>query len=89
MDTSPQHTRASVLSGVIVIAAIVLGFLLVFIVQNSASATVHFLGMQGSMPLGVAMVFAALAGALLVALVGIARSLQPRSAVRKRTSRQH
>jgi uncharacterized integral membrane protein len=44
---------------------------------------VHFLGMSGSLPLAVAMLFSAIAGALLVALVGGARILQLRKETKK------
>jgi uncharacterized integral membrane protein len=67
-----------------VTAALVLIFLLIFILQNLASASVHFLGAVGTLPLGVAMLFAAIAGALLVALIGSARILQLRHSVRRR-----
>ncbi|MCI2421732.1 LapA family protein [Saccharopolyspora sp. K220] len=62
----------------VVVAVIVLVFLLVFVVQNAESVTVRFLWTAGNLPLGVAMLFAVLAGALLVALVGTARILQLR-----------
>lgn len=85
--TGPGHTRASALWTMVVIAVVVLVFLLVFILQNSASTSIYFLGMQGDLPLGMAMLFAALAGALLIALAGTARILQLRSVVRKRAHR--
>ncbi|MDA3629626.1 LapA family protein [Saccharopolyspora oryzae] len=71
----------------VVVAVVVLVFLLVFIVQNSDSVTVHFLWMAGNLPLGVAMIFAVLAGALLVALVGTARILQLRRSAKHRARR--
>jgi uncharacterized integral membrane protein len=67
----------------VIIALLVLIFLLIFILQNLDTASVHFLGMSGSLPLAVAMLFSAIAGGLLVALVGGARILQLRKETRK------
>jgi uncharacterized integral membrane protein len=68
----------------VVVAVLLLVFLLVFILQNLASASVHFMGAVGSLPLGVAMLFAAIAGALLIALLGSARIVQLRHRVHRR-----
>ncbi|OXM72062.1 MULTISPECIES: LapA family protein [Amycolatopsis] len=78
-----KRTRVSGTWVAIIVALIILVFLLIFILQNLASTTVAFLGMEGSMPLAVAMLFSAIAGALLVALVGGARIVQLRKATRK------
>lgn len=78
-----KRTRVSGTWVAVVIALLVLILLLIFILQNLDSATVHFFGMSGSMPLAVAMLFSAIAGALLVALVGGARILQLRGETRK------
>ena len=67
-----------------VIAVLVLIFLLIFIMQNLTGVRVFFLGAAGTLPLGVAMLFAAIAGALLVALIDSARILQLRHAARRR-----
>jgi uncharacterized integral membrane protein len=91
-DGAPDRTPAEVvirptrISGTwiaVVVAAIVLIFLLIFILQNLSSVTVTILGLQASFPLGIALLFAAIAGALLVALVGTARILQLRRRVRR------
>jgi uncharacterized integral membrane protein len=84
-STAPvvRRTRISGTWVAIVVAAIVLVFLLVFILQNQDNATVSFLGFSGTLPLGVALLFATIAGALLVALVGTARILQLRRRVRR------
>jgi uncharacterized integral membrane protein len=68
----------------VIVALVVLIFLLIFVLQNLAGATVYFLGMSGTLPLGVALLFAAAGGAALVALVGAARILQLR-----RFAKQH
>ncbi len=66
-----------------VVAVLVLVFLLIFVLQNMTTASVSFLGAAGTLPLGVAMLFAAIAGALLVALIGSARILQLRHTNRR------
>ncbi|OKI22128.1 hypothetical protein A6A25_36535 [Saccharothrix sp. CB00851] len=77
----PARLKPTRISGtwVAVLASIVvLIVLLVFILQNLTDATIHFFGAAGTLPLGVALLFAAIAGAILVALVGAARIMQLR-----------
>ena len=68
----------------LVVAAVVFLFLLIFILQNGQRAQVSFLGAHGHLPMGVALLLAAVFGALLVALPGTARIIQPRVAGRRR-----
>jgi uncharacterized integral membrane protein len=68
----------------VTVAAVGMVFLLIFILQNLTSASVHFLGANGTLPMGVAMLLAAVAGALLLALIGSARILQLRRVARRR-----
>jgi uncharacterized integral membrane protein len=82
--TTLARTRIGGIWVAVVIAALVLVFLLIFILQNPTHVSVFFLGAAGTMPLGVAMLFAAIAGALLVALIGSARILQLRHTARRR-----
>jgi uncharacterized integral membrane protein len=69
------------------LSAVVLVFLLIFIVQNNVDVPIRFLGMAGTLPLGVALLFAAALGVLLVAIPGYGRILQLRRALRKRGAR--
>lgn len=78
-----RPTRISGTWIAVVVAAVVLIFLLIFIMQNLSSVTVTLLGLTATVPLGIALLFAAIAGALLVALVGTARILQLRRRVRR------
>ena len=78
-----RPTRISGTWVAVIVAAVVLIFLLIFILQNLTTVTVNFLGFSGSLPLGVAMLFAAIGGAILVALVGTARILQLRRFARR------
>ena len=63
--------------------AIVLIFLLIFILQNNVPVQINFLGVSGTLPTGVALLFAAIAGLLLVAIPGGLRILQLRRAARR------
>jgi uncharacterized integral membrane protein len=78
-----KRTRISGTWIAVVVALVVLIFLLIFILQNLDSASVRFLGMSGSLPLALAMLFSAIAGGALVALVGGARILQLRHETRR------
>ncbi len=72
------HSRVGAARIALISSAIVLALLLVFILQNGRSVKVSFLGASGRMPLGVAMLFAAIAGALLIGIPGTVRILQLR-----------
>jgi uncharacterized integral membrane protein len=54
----------------------------VFILQNLEPARVQFLGMEGTLPLGIWLLFAAIAGVLLLAIPGLGRMVQWRRAGR-------
>lgn len=69
----------------LIFASFVLLFLLIFILQNGQQAQVSFLGAQGSLPMGVALLLASIFGVLLVALPGTARILQLRASSRRAT----
>jgi lipopolysaccharide assembly protein A len=78
-----KHTRISGLWVAVGVFALVLLFLLIFILQNSRGADISYLGAHGHMPLGVALLLAAVCGALLVILAAAARMAQLRSTARK------
>jgi uncharacterized integral membrane protein len=67
---------------ILISAAFVLLLLLIFILQNGQPAEVSFLGAHGTLPMGVALLLAAVFGVLLVALPGTVRILQLRAAGR-------
>jgi uncharacterized integral membrane protein len=67
----------------LVVGAFVLLVLLVFIMQNGQQARVSFLGAHGNLPMGVALLLAAVFGVLLVALPGTARIVQLRTRSRR------
>jgi len=78
-----RHTRTSGLWVAVGIFALVLLFLLIFILQNGRGVDISYLGAHGHMPLGVALLLAAVCGALLVILAAAARMAQLRSTARK------
>jgi lipopolysaccharide assembly protein A len=63
--------------------ALVLLLLLIFILQNGAKVDIKFFGANGHLPLGVALLLAAVLGVLLVVLPGSARIIQLRRTARK------
>ncbi|MDU0290470.1 lipopolysaccharide assembly LapA domain-containing protein [Saccharothrix longispora] len=73
-----RRTRISGTWVAVLASVVVLIFLLVFVLQNPTGVTIHFLGFSGTLPLGVALLFGAIAGAVLVGLVGAARIMQLR-----------
>jgi uncharacterized integral membrane protein len=81
------RTRTGGLWTGLILSAIVLIFLLVFILQNLNVVTIFFLGFTFSLPVGVALLLAAVAGLLLVAIPGGLRILQLRRAARRASVR--
>lgn len=67
----------------LILGAIVLILLLIFIIQNNVTTSFAFFTWQFSLPLGVAMLLAAIAGALVMALVGSVRMVQQSMMIRK------
>ncbi|MDN5929843.1 MAG: lipopolysaccharide assembly protein LapA domain-containing protein [Pseudonocardia sp.] len=85
-DPVVTRTRTGGLWTGLILSAIVGIFLLVFILQNDTPIRINFLGFSGTLPTGVALLLAAIAGLLLVAIPGGLRILQLRRAA-KRASR--
>jgi uncharacterized integral membrane protein len=77
------RTRTAGLWVGMILSALVLVFLLVFILQNNVPVQINFLGLSGTLPTGVALLFAAIAGLLLVAIPAGLRILQLRRAARR------
>ena len=81
----PVKTQATNMGRVwvaIAVATLLLILLIIFIAQNSESVTISFLGVSGRISLGLALLIAAVAGAVVTLLVGSARILQLRREVR-------
>ena len=82
-------TRAGMVWAAVASALVVLILLIAFILQNQEYVLVKFFGLQGSVPLGIALFIAAVGGGVLVAIAGAARIIQLRLAAhRARASRQ-
>lgn len=79
-----KFTRAAALWAALISGFLILIVLLIFIAQNTASAQFHFLGWDWSLPLGVAILGAAVCGGLLTVAVGAVRMLQLRRAAKSR-----
>jgi uncharacterized integral membrane protein len=86
VQASPGRTRVGGAWIGLILGAVVLVFLLVFILQNLDPARVAFLGFEATLPLGIWLLFAAIAGVLLLAIPGLGRMVQWRRAA-KRTGR--
>jgi lipopolysaccharide assembly protein A len=83
-----RRTRFSGLWLTATAAAVVLLVLLVFIIENGQSVNIAFFGAHGHLPLGVALLLAAICGVLLVAVPGYGRILQLRRALRRSANDQ-
>jgi uncharacterized integral membrane protein len=83
----PHHkirpTRLSGLWFAVVFFAVVLLFLLIFILQNARAVDISYLGMHGHLPLGVALLLSAVCGVLLTILAGAARISQLHAVARR------
>ena len=83
-------TRAAAAWFATAVALILLVLLIVLILQNQNVVKLHYLGFTGSLPLGTALFIAAVAGAGVVAIVGVVRLTQLRvSAHRARRLEGH
>lgn len=72
-------TRTGVIWAAVVAALVLLILLIVFILQNQELVLVKFLGLEGAVPLGMALFIASVTGGVLVAAAGGARILQLRA----------
>jgi len=87
--TSTQRpTRASAAWVATAAALLLLILLIVFMLQNTARVRVHYFGLAGSLPLGMTLLIAAVAGGALVAIVGIVRITQLRVRARRARRRE-
>jgi lipopolysaccharide assembly protein A len=67
----------------LIAGAAILTVVLVFIIQNTHSVNISFLGAHLQLPLAVALLLGAVAGALLMAAAGTARITQLRRVIRR------
>ncbi len=88
--TTPPPTkdplRSSRTSGAwtaVIVSAVLLVLLIIFIVQNTQDVQISFLGWDGTAPLAVALLVAAVAGVLITAVFGTMRIWQLRRRVKR------
>jgi len=76
-------TRASAAWAATAAALLLLVLLIVFVLQNATQVKVRFLGFAGSIPLGMALLIAAVGGGVLVGIAGTTRITQLRRTARR------
>ncbi len=82
-DEAPRRTNAGRVWVALAVATVLLILLIIFLVENDRSVTISFLGAHGHLSLAVALLIAAVVGALVTLLAGTARILQLRLEVRR------
>jgi uncharacterized integral membrane protein len=87
-ESAVKFTRAAALWSALITGFVILIVLLVFIMQNTDSAAIHFFGWEWNLPVGVAILLAAVCGGLLTVAVGTARIVQLRRAAKKNLKAQ-
>ncbi|MGC5245492.1 LapA family protein [Gordonia sp. DT219] len=78
-----KHTRTRAAFVGLVIGAVILILLLIFILLNLNSQQINLVFWTVNLPVGVSLLIAAVAGALVTALIGGARSLQLSRALKR------
>jgi uncharacterized integral membrane protein len=78
-----RRTRAGGVWVALAVSAVVLILLLIFILENLKRADISLFGAHMSLPIGVALLLAAAAGALIVVIPGTARIVQLRMTARR------
>ena len=82
-------SRAGATWTAVVAGLVVFILLVIFFIQNQDVVQVHYLGLVGPVPLGIALFIAAVAGGVLVAIAGGVRILQLRRAAGRRSHGTH
>jgi uncharacterized integral membrane protein len=78
-----KRTRVSAAWMALIVGLVVLVMLLIFSLQNLDSVPINILFWEFSLPLGVAVLLAAIAGAVIMAIVGGVRILQIRKVAKQ------
>ena len=78
----PPRTRTSSVRIALIAGTLALAVVLIFILQNTSAVSINFLGAHLHVSLAVAMLLAAVAGALILAAAGSARITQLRKRMR-------
>ena len=83
LDEPTKRGVSGVVWAALILGVIILILLLIFIIQNNVTTRFEYMAWQFSLPLGVAMLLSAVAGALVMALVGSVRMFKLGHRVRK------
>ena len=83
LKSPTRFTRAGALWTATFFGFLILILLLVFIMQNTDTITVHLFGWSWNLPVGVAILFAAVGGGLVTVAAGTVRIFQLRRAAKK------
>ena len=87
-ESAVKFTRAAALWSALITGFVILIVLLVFIMQNTESTSINFFGWEWNLPVGVAILLAAVCGGLLTVAVGTARIVQLRRAAKRNLKAQ-
>jgi uncharacterized integral membrane protein len=87
-QSGPRKTRISSAFVATCAGLLVLVLLLIFILENTESVRINFLGAHGHISLGVALLGAAVGGSLIVGMTGAARVMQLRLQRRRELRRR-
>ena len=79
----PAPTRVSASWTAVVVGVLILILLIVFVAENTQRAQVNFMGVHGHASTAVVLLIAAVAGAVIVAAVGVSRILQLRQRAKR------
>jgi uncharacterized integral membrane protein len=79
----PLRSRIAMTWTALIAGALVLIVVLIFIIENAHTVTITFFGAHGRVSLAVALLLAAIAGALIMAVAGTARITQLRMSMRR------
>ena len=82
-----ERTRAASFWVAVVVTALILIALIIFLAQNNREISVHFLGWSGHISQALALLIAAVCGALLVAIPASIRVVQLRRGAKKAAQR--
>lgn len=88
-EVVPEHTRTAAALVSVVIGMIVSLLMLTFVVQNGHRTTFEFMWLDFTLAAGVALLVSAIAGGLIVAMLGLGRVLQLRLAARRHRQSLH
>jgi lipopolysaccharide assembly protein A len=83
------HTRISAMRTGLIVGAAALIVVMIFIIQNAHAVNISFLGAHLQLSLAVALLLAAIAGALVMAAAGTARITQLRRILRRGRRKPH